>query len=81
MQKLRVDCPDLPFDGLVDYANLVMSRTMRPEGFTPAILAFGADPRLPIRDLAQVPMTVAQSMEVAAITRREYESAVARLRV
>ncbi len=58
-----------------------MSHTMGPEGFTPAILTFGAEPRLPIGDLAQVPVTVAQSIEFAAITRREYESAVARLRV
>ncbi len=79
--KLRVDCPDLPLDVLVDNANLVISHTMGPECFAPALLAFDAEPRLPTGDLAQVPVSVAQRMEVAAIARREYESVVARIRV
>ncbi len=54
---------------------------MGPEDFTPALLAFGAEPRLPIGDLTQVPVTVAQRREVAGIARREYESIVARMRV
>ena len=41
---------------------------MGAEGFTPAILTFGAEPRLSIGDLSQVPLTVAQPMEVAAIS-------------
>ncbi len=81
VRKLQVDCPDLRLDILVDYANLVMSHTMGPEGFSPALLAFGAEPRLPIGDITQVPVTVAQRMEVASIARREYESTVARMRV
>ncbi len=56
--KLRVDCPDLPLAVLVDNADLVISHTMGPEVFAPAILVFDAEPRLPIGDLAQVPVSV-----------------------
>ena len=52
---------------------------MGPEGFTPAILVFGAHPRLPNGNHTQFPPTVAQRMEIAPIARREYDNIVAKL--
>lgn len=58
-----------------------MSHTVEPEGFTPAILAFGAQPRLPIGNYEQQPQTVTNRMDLMQIARHEYESIVAKLRI
>lgn len=81
VRKLKTDRPSVPLHILVDYANIVISHTMGPEGFTPALLAFGAEPRIPIPNLSQVPVSVNQRMAVAEIARREYENIVAKMRV
>lgn len=47
-RKLILDHSAAPFDLVVDNGNLAMSHTIGPEGFTPAILAFDAQPRLPV---------------------------------
>lgn len=46
--KLSIDQLLAPHSLIIDYANLAMSHKIRPERFAPAILAFGAQPRLPI---------------------------------
>lgn len=47
--KLIDEHPAAPLGLITDYyANLAMSHTIGPEGFTPAILAFRAQPKLPI---------------------------------
>lgn len=58
-----------------------MSHTVGPESFTPAILAFGAQPRLPIGNYEQQPQTITNRMDLMQIARREYESIVAKLRI
>lgn len=69
-RKLVLDHPAAPLDLIVDYANLAMSHTIGPEGFTPAILAFGAQPRLPIGDYDQQPQTVINRMDLMTTARR-----------
>ena len=66
---------------IVDYANLAMSHTVGPEGHTPAILALGAQLRLPIGLYTQQPQTVINRMDLMSTARREYESIVAKLRI
>lgn len=48
VNKLLIDHPTATFSLIIDYANLAMSHTIGPEGFTPAILSIGAQPRLPV---------------------------------
>lgn len=81
VQKLRAEHPEAPLDLLVDYANMAMSHTVGPEGFTPAILAFGAQPRLPIGNYEQMPQSVLNRMDLMTLARREYEAIVAKLRI
>lgn len=80
-RKLIVDHPAAPMELIVDYANLAMSHTIGPEGFTPAILAFGAQPRLPIGNYDQQTQTVTNRMDLMTTARREYEAIVAQLRI
>lgn len=79
--KLIVDHPSAPLPLIIDYANLAMSHTIGPEGFTPAILAFGAQPRLPIGEYTQQPQTVINRMDLMTTARREYEAIVSQLRI
>ena len=79
--KLTVDHPSALLHLIVDYANLAMSHTVGPERHTPAILAFGAQPRLPIGQYAQQPQTVINRMDLMSTARREYEAIVAQLRI
>ena len=81
VNKLIVDHPAAPLPLIIDYANLAMYHTVGPEGFTPAILAFGAQPRLPIGNYDQLPQTVTNRMDLMNIARREYEAIVAQLRI
>lgn len=53
--KLFIDHPSAPLNLIIDYANLAMSHTVGPEGFTPAILSFGAQPSLPIGQYDETP--------------------------
>lgn len=53
--KLIVEHSAAPLQLIIDYVNLAMSHTVGPEGFLPAILAFGAQPRLPIENYEQQP--------------------------
>lgn len=78
-QKLILDHPTAPLALILDYANLAMSHSIGPEGFTPAILAFGAQPRLPIGNYSQQPQTAINKMDLMTIARREYESIVSSL--
>lgn len=80
-QKLVVDHPAAPLAVIADYANLAMSHRVEIEGCTPAILAFGAQPRLPIGQYEQQPQSVVNRMDLLSTARREYESIVAQLRI
>ena len=42
-----------------------MKITGGPENFTPAILAFGAQPKIPIGDYTQAPQTVKRIFDLA----------------
>lgn len=64
-----------------NYENLVQTRTMVPEGLTAAHIAFGVEPSLPIADISQALVSVAQIIDVAAIHRRQCEIGVAKMRV
>lgn len=79
-KKLSIDHPSAPLHLIIDYSNLAMSHTVGPEGFTPAILAFGAQPRLPIGQYDQMPQTSINRMDLMTAARREYEALVAALR-
>ena len=79
VQKRIVDHPAAPLSLIVDYANMAMSHTIRPEGFTPAILAFGTQLRLPIGNYDQQPQTVLNRMDLMTTARREYEAIAAQL--
>lgn len=57
-----------------------MSHPIGPEGFTPAILAFSKQPRLPIGENYQLPQTVTNRMDLMTTARREYEAIVSGLR-
>lgn len=65
----------------VDYAISPMAHLAEPEGFTPAILACGAQLCLLVGDQDQQPQTVTNSIYLMSIARREYESIVAQRRV
>lgn len=80
-QKLRVEHPNAPLFLILDFTNLAMSHADGPEGVTPTILAFGAQPRLPIWNYEQQPQTVTNRMDLIQIARREYETIVAKLRI
>lgn len=58
-----------------------MSHTIGPEGFTPAILAFGAQPRLPFGNYDQQPQTVTNRMDLMTTAIRKYEAIVSQLRL
>ena len=74
MKKLRTSFSNVPLDTLHDYANMAMSHTLgRPEGRNRAIIAFGAQSRLPIGDYLQQLQTVVQRMDLATVERREME--------
>lgn len=81
VNKLIIDHPAAPLSLIVDYANLAMSHTVGPEGFTPAILAFGAQPRLPLGNYEQQPQSSLNRMDLMTTARREYEAIVSSLRV
>lgn len=81
IQKLRSDHPHAPLDLIIDYSNLAMSHTVGPEGFTPAILTFRAQPCLPIGKYEQMPQSVLNRMDLMTLARREYEAIVAKLRI
>lgn len=66
---------------IIDYSNLAMSHTIGPEGFNPAILAFGVNPRLSIGNWDQMTQTVANWMHLMSKARREYEAIVSQLRL
>lgn len=80
VNKLFLDHPAAPLNLIVYYANLAISHTIGPEGFTPAILAFGAQPRLPIGNYDQQPQTSLNQMDLMTTARREYEAIIAGLR-
>lgn len=80
-KKLMLDHPAAPLSLILDYANLAMSHTVGPEGFTPAILEFGAQSRLTIGIYDQQPQTAVNRMELMNTTRREHEAIVSILRI
>lgn len=57
-----------------------MSHTVGPAAFSPAILSFGSQPRLPIGNYEQQPQTSLNCMEVTTTARCKYEAIVAGLR-
>lgn len=56
--KLIVDYPHAPPALLIYYSNLAMFHTIGAEGFTSTILAFRAQPRLPVGNFTKIPQTV-----------------------
>lgn len=68
-KKLMLDHPHAPLSLILDYENLVMSHTTGPEGFTPAILAFDAQPRLPLGNHHQQPQSVVNRMDLVSTAR------------
>ena len=80
-KKLMIDHRAAPLCLIIDYATLAMSHTIGPEGFTPAMLAFGAKPRLPIGSYEQQSQTVTNRMDPMTTARREYEAIVSQLRL
>lgn len=75
-ENLILDRAAAPLSLVLNYANLAMSHTIGPEGFTPAILALGAQTRLPIRNHTKQPQTVVNRMDLMTIACREYEAIV-----
>lgn len=57
-----------------------MSHTIGLEGFTLAILTFGALPQLPIGSYEQQPQTMIDRVDLMSSARREYEAIVSQLR-
>lgn len=80
-KTLLVDHHQAPLSLVIDYAILAMSHTVGPKGFNPVILAFGAQPLLPIRNYEQLPQVSINRMDLTQISRREYEPIVAKLRI
>lgn len=80
-KKLIVDHPAAPLGLIIDYANLAMSHKIGPEGFTPAILAFGAQPLISIGNYEQLPQTATNRMYLMKTARRQYEEIVSQLRL
>lgn len=64
-----------------DHANLDLSHTIKPEEFTPAILAFCAQPCLPIENYERQSQSSVNSMDLMNITRCEFEALVSGRRV
>lgn len=56
-----------------------MSHTIEKEGFTPAILAFGAQPRVPLGKYEQHPQYSLNSIDLMTTARRECEPIVSSL--
>lgn len=81
VEKLGVDHPTWPFGVFLDYLNLAVSHAVGLERFTSAILAFGAQPLLPIGNYKQTPQSSVIRMNLMIIARREYEAIVSRLLV
>ena len=79
--KLANDYPNVFPQVLLDYACMAMNSTIGPENHVPAILAFGAIPRLPIGDYTQAPHSAVERFNLAHMARREYEAIVAELRI
>lgn len=80
-QKLMLENRAAPLALILDYSNLSMSHTVGSEGFTRAILEFGAQLLLPIRNCTMLPQTAVNRMDLMTTSRREYEGVVAALRV
>ena len=49
-RKIKFEFPNIPNNVLLYYAVMVMNHTVGPGNYTPAILAFGAQTRIPIGD-------------------------------
>lgn len=81
INKLSVGHPSASLNLIADYTNLAISHTIEPEGFIPAILASGTQPRLPIGEYNQLPQTVTNHMDLINTAIHEYEAIVAGLRV
>lgn len=71
VDKLIVGHPTAPLSLIVDYANLAMSLTVGIEGLAPTILAFGAQPRLPVGNYKQLPQTCTNIMNLMQTARKE----------
>lgn len=68
--ELIIDHPSAPLSLIIDYSNLALSQTTGSEGFTPAILAFGAQPSLTVGNNNQVPQTCANIMDLMQVARK-----------
>lgn len=79
--RLRIDYPHVDMQVLLDYSTMTINNTAGPENFSPALLAFGAQPRLPIGDHHQAPQTVRERFDIAMKARAEYEVIVTRKRL
>lgn len=79
--KIITEHPTAPLYLIIDYANLAMSHMIGSEWFTLNILAFGAQPHLPICDYSQQPEATTNRIELMAYAHRDYEATVTAIRV
>lgn len=77
--ELIIDHPSAPLSLIIDYSNLALSQTTGSEGFTPAILTFGAQPSLTVGNNNQMPQTCANIMDLMQVARKEYEAILSTL--
>lgn len=80
VKKLILDHPVAPIKLIVDYANPAMSHTFGAKGYTPDIMAFGAQHQLPTGNYEQKPKTSINRMNLMTTAQSEYEAIVAGLR-
>lgn len=74
--KLAVDSSFVPLPHLRNSTNMVLPHTIGSEGFTPAILAFGSQLRLPIGEYLRSPRNVVNRMDLITTARRDSELVV-----
>lgn len=79
MNKLVLARPAAAHKLIADYANLGILNSIGPEEFTPALLAFGAQPRLQIGNYEQQPQTTPNRTDPMIAARRKYEAFIASL--
>lgn len=80
VSKVIPDRPTASLNIIVNYENLAMAHTIGPERFSPAILSFGAHPRLPIGSYERQPQTSFNKVDLITTARRKYEWIIAGLR-
>lgn len=70
-KRLSFDHQSAPLSLILDYADLAMPHKIGPEVFTPVILAFGAQHKLPIGKYDQMPQTVTNRIDLMTTSSRD----------